>query len=67
MTALDADRRTARETTHHGPDHLVLSEHPLFRRFWYAACFADAVTDGRSSARCSARSWWCGARSRAVR
>lgn len=36
----------ARATTHHGPDHLVLSEHPVFRRFWYAACFADAVADG---------------------
>jgi phenylpropionate dioxygenase-like ring-hydroxylating dioxygenase large terminal subunit len=27
------------------PSHLVLSEHPVFRRFWYAVAFASAVTD----------------------
>jgi phenylpropionate dioxygenase-like ring-hydroxylating dioxygenase large terminal subunit len=32
-----------RPTRHQGPETLVLSEHPLFRRFWYAACFADVV------------------------
>jgi phenylpropionate dioxygenase-like ring-hydroxylating dioxygenase large terminal subunit len=35
-----------RVTRHEGPEHLVLSEHPLFRRFWYAACFADVVEPG---------------------
>lgn len=45
MTVTDAVDKVPRETAHHGPDHLVLSEHPLFRRFWYATCFADAVTD----------------------
>jgi phenylpropionate dioxygenase-like ring-hydroxylating dioxygenase large terminal subunit len=35
----------ARVTTHDGPDHLVISEHPVLRRFWYAACFATDVTD----------------------
>ncbi|SNQ46057.1 Rieske (2Fe-2S) iron-sulfur domain protein [Frankia canadensis] len=30
----------ARITRHDGPDHLVISEHPVLRRFWYAVCFA---------------------------
>jgi phenylpropionate dioxygenase-like ring-hydroxylating dioxygenase large terminal subunit len=34
----------ARATTHHGPSHLVPSEHPVLRRFWYAACFSADVT-----------------------
>ena len=34
-----------RENRHAGPAHLVLSEQPLFRRFWYAVCFADAVQE----------------------
>src|SRR5262249_40445025 len=34
----------ARVTTHYGPDHLVISEHPVLRRFWYAACFAADVS-----------------------
>ncbi|RZS82680.1 phenylpropionate dioxygenase-like ring-hydroxylating dioxygenase large terminal subunit [Motilibacter rhizosphaerae] len=42
----DVAPAVARETTHHGPDHLVLSEHPVFRRFWYAVCFTDDVADG---------------------
>jgi phenylpropionate dioxygenase-like ring-hydroxylating dioxygenase large terminal subunit len=46
MTLTESDPATGRETTHHGPDHLVLSQHPVFRRFWYAACFSAAVTDG---------------------
>lgn len=40
-----AHRPAERETTHHGPEHLVLSAHPVFRRFWYAVCFTDAVGD----------------------
>ncbi|NEM92220.1 aromatic ring-hydroxylating oxygenase subunit alpha [Galbitalea soli] len=35
----------ARVTRHHGPEHLRLSEQPLFRRFWYAVSFASAVSD----------------------
>ncbi|WP_432842820.1 Rieske 2Fe-2S domain-containing protein [Dactylosporangium sp. CA-092794] len=27
------------------PEHLVISEHPVLRRFWYAVCFARDVTD----------------------
>ncbi len=30
----------ARTARHDGPDHLVISAHPVLRRFWYAACFA---------------------------
>jgi phenylpropionate dioxygenase-like ring-hydroxylating dioxygenase large terminal subunit len=30
-------------TRHQGPEQLALSEHPVFRRFWYAAAFASAV------------------------
>ena len=33
-----------RVTRHDGPDHLVISDHPLLRRFWYAACFSADVT-----------------------
>jgi hypothetical protein len=33
-----------RVTRHDGPDHLVISEHPVLRRFWYAACFSADVT-----------------------
>jgi phenylpropionate dioxygenase-like ring-hydroxylating dioxygenase large terminal subunit len=32
-----------RVTRHHGAEHLVISEHPILRRFWYAACFAGDV------------------------
>ena len=44
MTVLDQGDAAFRVTTHHGPDHLVISEHPVLRRFWYAACFAADVT-----------------------
>ena len=44
MTMLDQGDAAFRVTTHHGPDHLVISEHPVLRRFWYAACFAADVT-----------------------
>lgn len=33
-----------RLTKHDGPERLVISEHPILRRFWYAACFAADVT-----------------------
>ena len=46
MTLTDDATSPGRETTHRGPDHLVLSEHPVFRRFWYAACFTSEVDDG---------------------
>jgi phenylpropionate dioxygenase-like ring-hydroxylating dioxygenase large terminal subunit len=36
--AVETDRVAA-------PEHLVLSEQPIFRRFWYAAAFSAAVTD----------------------
>ncbi|SDG22715.1 Rieske 2Fe-2S domain-containing protein [Klenkia brasiliensis] len=39
MTALQEPRTTR----HAGPEHLVLSEHPVFRRFWYAVCAVDDV------------------------
>ncbi|MPQ98419.1 Rieske 2Fe-2S domain-containing protein [Modestobacter sp. I12A-02628] len=45
MTSI-ADRPVGRATRHAGPDHLVLSEHPVFRRFWYATGFAAAVDTG---------------------
>ncbi|HEY1823949.1 MAG TPA: hypothetical protein VGG83_28915, partial [Trebonia sp.] len=38
------DDRAERVTRHDGPDYLVISEHPLLRRFWYAACFSADVT-----------------------
>jgi phenylpropionate dioxygenase-like ring-hydroxylating dioxygenase large terminal subunit len=41
----DDPAEAARRTRHVGPQTLVLSEHPVFRRFWYAACFADLVGD----------------------
>jgi phenylpropionate dioxygenase-like ring-hydroxylating dioxygenase large terminal subunit len=41
----DADR-AERVTSHDGPDHLVISDHPVLRRFWYAACFSADVTTG---------------------
>ena len=28
------------------PDHLVLSDHPVFRRFWYAVCFSSSLDAG---------------------
>ncbi|MGY1814390.1 Rieske 2Fe-2S domain-containing protein [Blastococcus sp. SYSU D00820] len=34
-----------RVTRHAGPEHLVLSEHPVFRRFWYCVGFSADVTD----------------------
>ena len=33
-----------RVTRHHGPEYLVISQHPVLRRFWYAACFARDLT-----------------------
>jgi phenylpropionate dioxygenase-like ring-hydroxylating dioxygenase large terminal subunit len=33
-----------RSTSHDGPDHLIISEHPLLRRFFYVACFAHDVS-----------------------
>lgn len=33
-----------RAPRHDGPEYLVISEHPILRRFWYAACFASEVT-----------------------
>jgi len=33
-----------RLTRHDGPDHLVISEQPILRRFWYTACFARDLT-----------------------
>jgi phenylpropionate dioxygenase-like ring-hydroxylating dioxygenase large terminal subunit len=46
VSAID-DRPTSstRTTRHRGPEHLVLSEHPVFRRFWYAAAFAAPIAD----------------------
>lgn len=44
MTALES-RAPDRTTRHQGPEHLVLSEHPVFRRFWYAVGFAAHVAD----------------------
>lgn len=38
--------RAERVTRHDGPDHLVISDHPILRRFWYAACFSADVTTG---------------------
>ena len=32
-----------RVTRHDGPSHLVISQHPVLRRFWYAACFSSDV------------------------
>ncbi|OHV48710.1 (2Fe-2S)-binding protein [Pseudofrankia sp. BMG5.36] len=34
-----------RATRHDGPDHLVISEHPILRRFWYAVCLAGSLGD----------------------
>jgi|GEM_PF-665365 len=34
----------AREARHDGPDHLVPSQQPVLRRFWYAVCFATDIT-----------------------
>ncbi|GAA1705586.1 molybdenum cofactor-independent xanthine hydroxylase subunit HpxD [Microbacterium sediminicola] len=36
-----ADLESFREARHEGPTHLVISEHPLFRRFWYAIGFSS--------------------------
>ena len=43
---MTATAEQARLTRHQGPDHLVLSEHPVFRRFWYATGFAAAIDAG---------------------
>lgn len=43
MTA-SLDSGPARVTRHDGPDYLVISDHPVLRRFWYAACFGTDVT-----------------------
>lgn len=46
-TALEhetASESPDRLTRHDGPDHLVISEHPVLRRFWYAACLAHNVS-----------------------
>jgi phenylpropionate dioxygenase-like ring-hydroxylating dioxygenase large terminal subunit len=45
VTASDAFPDMGRVTRHDGPEHLIISEHPVLRRFWYAACFAGDVTD----------------------
>ena len=45
MSLTDAAQVRPRETSHSGPERLVLSEHPVFRRFWYAVCFDTDVTD----------------------
>jgi phenylpropionate dioxygenase-like ring-hydroxylating dioxygenase large terminal subunit len=44
MTATFSDGTAGRVTRHDGPDHLVISGHPVLRRFWYAASFAADVT-----------------------
>ncbi len=33
-----------RVTHHDGPEYLVISQHPVLRRFWYVACFAKDLT-----------------------
>ncbi|HEY3717914.1 MAG TPA: aromatic ring-hydroxylating dioxygenase subunit alpha [Jatrophihabitantaceae bacterium] len=45
MTATASQPQALVRPTHHdGPDHLVISEHPILRRFWYAVCFSPDVT-----------------------